>query len=239
MKTIKLLAIFMLLSTSAYTDWVGDMKDKLEKELEPVVGDIGAAISGGLYENASSLGFPGIEAKAEISICGISDDNDLITEDYIPIPWIAVRISLPKNIALFARGFSYAIGDSDENLKLLGGGIKYSVIKEKNVPPTPNVSLILAYNKLSTTDVSVNTISFGCAAGKKLPFISPYIGISYEMTTSEIKTSAKTLNPSKNSLRLGGGLEFKPLPFLFINGGVNYINSNLGLDIGLGLRFSI
>lgn len=239
-KNIFLLGLVFLFSASiTCADWIQDVQNKLEDELEPLVGDMGSVISSGLYSHSSKLGFPGIAAGLKINVTPISDDNKVIPGDYLMAPWITARLGLPKGISVFARGFSYAIADSDSKLTFVGGGAKYPLLKEKTFSPAPEISVLVAYNRLQTSDISINTLSFGCIVGKKLPFLTPFAGISYDMTTSEIKTAVTTLKPSKNGLRFGGGLEIKPLPFLFLNGEVSYAQKNLGGSIGLGIKLSL
>ncbi len=238
MKKMVLLTFCILLATLSvpvHADWISDSKNQIEEALEPLVGDIGAGISGGLFKNACSLKFPGVEIGINANGAIISDDNDLIDGNTLLVPVATARLGLPMNMTLFARGMSYAIGDSDDSILIAGGGIKYDFIKEKTVPFTPSVSAIVAYNFLQVTDFNVNTISLGCVASKKFMIITPYMGISYNMTSSKIDTITGELNPSKNSFRIGAGADIKILPIMFISGSY----TNLGWDVGIGIRLGL
>ncbi|MFW6172326.1 MAG: DUF6588 family protein [Elusimicrobiota bacterium] len=233
------LFVFVLHPMPANADWIDDAKEKAEKELEPLVGDIGAGLAGGLYSTNSSINFPGLEAGVKFSLAGVSDDNNLITEDKIIIPWIHAGAALPFKTSIFLRGFSYNIADSDSKITLLGGGIKYSIIESKLVSPLPGLQAIIAYNMMEVSDLNINTTTIGLTADKKLPFMKPYIGISYDMTKSEIKAGTQTLEPKNNSMRIGGGAEINPFPLVYVNAGVDLIQENTNWEIGTGLRLNI
>ncbi|MFH1414557.1 MAG: DUF6588 family protein [Elusimicrobiota bacterium] len=234
-----LVTILMFLPVLVNADWVTDAQNKAESELEPVVGDIGAGLSGGVIRSAAFLKFPGLDAGLNITGAKVSDDNSLISEGTIPVPLGSVKIALPKGIAVFIRGLNYGVGDSDSKLNMLGFGGKYTVVEEKTVPFIPEISGVVAYNMLnvSTTDmdIGINTITIGCAVSKKLPLISPYLGLSYNISSGSFESSAMTVKPSKNSFRAEAGVDFRPFPFFYVGGGI----SNLGWNIGLGLRFQV
>lgn len=239
MKTFKFLVISVLVvltSTLVYADWITDSTNQLaEDALEPLVGDFGAALGAGIQRSALPIGFPGIEAGVNVNVANISDDNGIISDGTILVPMFGAKLGLPKGIAVFAGGLSYGIGDSDENLSIIGFGARYSAVKEKTVPFIPAVSAVLGYHKVQVTDITITNISLGAVVSKKLPGISPYAGLSYNLTSSEFNTVAGTLKPSKNSFCIGAGVDIKPFPFVFLNAGI----SNLGWNGGVGLRFSL
>ncbi|MBN2407205.1 MAG: hypothetical protein JXJ19_05865 [Elusimicrobia bacterium] len=244
MKTLKVITISILVISAAaalHADWVSETENRLEDELEPLAADIGAAISGGLYREAQSIGFPGIDAGIKLTTAKISDDNpvkDDISGDYLAAPWLSIRAGLPKNIAVFARGFNMALSDSDDAVQLMGLGAKYSLVEEKTMPFIPNVALLAAYNSLEVGIISVNTITAGCVISKKLPMVTPYAGISWEMIRGKFDTLLEEAEPSKDLMRIGAGLDITLFPAVYLNIEADSINSNVGVSIGLGLKFS-
>ena len=231
MTLIIMLAAGGLLNAS----WLDDAKLQAEDKLEPLVADIGAGISGAVIANAIQAKFPSVEAGIRFSVAKISDDNDIVDEDILPVPLASARIGLPLGISLFASGMSYEIADAGEKLQIFGVGATYTVLKGKDMTPIPDVNAVLAVNMLSVTDIKVNVTTIGCVASRKLPIITPYVGITYDMTSGSIDTIAGKVEPSKNLFRIAAGVDMKPFPFMFLNAGI----SNLGYELGTGLRISL
>ena len=211
------IAFFVLSSGLSQAGWVDKAKDKTKDALSPVVADIGAALAGGLDERGVSMGFPGGEISFRLTASGISNDNEVINLDYLPVPWISGAVGLPKGINLFVRGMNLEIKGAGESLTLLGGGATYNLIKDRLINPLPALSLIAAYNSLTASGFKINTTSLGLVASKKILILRPRAGIFYDMTRSEIKAGGVTLKPDANAFRLSAGLEVSPFPFIFLS----------------------
>jgi len=242
MKNLFIIVISMvfLLGSAVQAGWIEDIKQEAEKELEPFIKDMGAALSGGVYERGDSPGFPGLETSVKVSAAGVSDDNKILTgTEYIVMPYIAAEAGLPLGIGIFARGFSYKVADAEENITFLGGGVRYSVFEDRTVSPLPGVSAAVAYNKLSATGVGISALSIGASVSKKLLFVKPYAGLSYVIAKGSIDTEISTLKPEKNFFRMEAGLEIKPFPAVFLKGGINSAESAVGWDAALGIRLGL
>ncbi|MDA3793302.1 MAG: hypothetical protein PF545_06595 [Elusimicrobia bacterium] len=238
MKKLILTALSVLLFAGPLSaGWLDDMKLEAEKKLEPVIRDIGAVIGGGQLGPSGTLGFPGAQAGIKAVAASISDDNNLISQNYLILPAKSAGIGLPGNISVTCRGMQYKLENTDEPVTWLGISGRYSVIKDKMLSPLPGITAVAGYNRLSVPDIKVHNISLGAVIGKKLPLISPYFGISYDLNKGLIETSAADLEPAYNFMRLAAGVTLKPIPFTYIDLGASMANGNLGYSGGAGIRF--
>lgn len=240
MKTLVFISVLFLIPASvAYPGWIDTARQAAEKELEPVISDIGAAISGGLYQNAETLGFPGVSLNLGVAGAHVSDDNKIINEDFLPVPFLTASAGLPFGADLFIRGFSYDVADAGTSISILGGGLKYGILEDRMISPVPGVSAIFSYHRFDTSGFTVNTTSLGVLASKNLPLITPYAGISYDITRSKIDAQLGNLRPSAENFRIGGGVEFSPLPVLLVNASASLTDGNLGWYAGAGARLTL
>ncbi len=225
--------------------WLENMKTKAEKKIEPVIGDIGAVIGGGQLGPGAPLGFPGAEAGIKIVATTISsDDNILIDTDlidtdqeYFMIPAVNAGVGLPGGIAIVARGIKYNLENTDEAITWLGVSGRYTILKDSMLSPLPGITAVAGYNRLSVTDIKVHNISLGGVISKKLPLLSPYIGLSYDLNKGLIETAAANLEPSTNFMRIAGGVTINPIPFTYVDMGAIMSDGNLGYTGGAGIRF--
>ncbi|GEM_PF-1627444 len=242
MKIFIILTAALLIPAIGHSGWIEEViRTEAEDKLEPVVSDVGTAISGGMYQKAGTLGFPGIQVSVGGSGIPVSSDNEFIDQDFVAIPWVTAKTGLPMGFDVFARGFQYKIAGADTSIGILGAGVKYSIHEESVLNPFPGVSALIAHNRLSVSDFNVNTTSLGLLAGKDLVIITPYAGVFYDIIRSEIDTDTPvgTLKPSKNLMRFGGGVEFSPLPFLVLNASFNIIEGDIAYEADAGVRFTL
>ncbi len=248
MKKIFLICLGISLMTgTASADWMEDLKeralDEAEKELEPVVGDIGNVI--GADNLSVGLGFPGAEAGIKVAVNKISDSELIDTgSDYLIFPMAKAGAGLPAGISIHARGIGYELPETGHGFMMFGASVRSTVIKDRLVSPIPGLTGILSYNRFHVSDIiTVNNLSAGALAQKSLPFITPYAGLSYEMNKGVVQITPpgtsieEEVEPKNNFVRLMAGVSLKPIPLTYIDLGATLSDGNLNYTAGAGLRF--
>ena len=237
-KTFFIAGSFLILSAfSLHADWLDQAKGATETLLEPLTRDIGAVLGGGLYGNTGPRGFPGVDVGLRAAVAKVSEDNTIVAESNIGGLWALGEVGLPGGIDIFARGFSVKPADAEQNLTLMGIGVRYNFLKDMVISPIPGLCGIAAVNKISVTDVEFTTLTVGVVASKKILFIAPYAGLALDQTTGKIKNQILgTLEPQTTESRIVAGLQIRPLPLLYLHGGISITGGNTGIEIGAGLR---
>ncbi|MGM0441203.1 MAG: hypothetical protein ACQEQC_02150 [Elusimicrobiota bacterium] len=239
----------IMLTGTASAGWMEDLKNRAkeeaEKELEPVVGDIGSVI--GADNLGVSLGFPGAEGGANVAINEISDTQLIDTgSDYLVFPMAKAGAAIPLTggISLHARGMGYQLPETDHTFMMIGATARTAILKDRMISPIPGVSGVLSYNRFQVNDIiAVNNLSAGAVVQKGLPFITPYAGLSYDMNKGVVQITPPDTNeelevePSNNFIRIMGGVSLKPIPFTYIDLTASLINENLSYTAGAGVRF--
>jgi len=231
----------------SYADWVDEAKAKLateaEQALEPLTGDLGSCLGGGLYGPVKNGGLTGFDVGLRTSFAGISGDTKknittLKDKSYIPAGWLYISKGLPFiGIDVFARVASIKIGSSDESIDLFGAGLEYTVIEDKLIKPVPGVSVLAAVNTLSVTGVAAKTVSVAATVSKKLPFITPFATFAVDKTEMDIDLDdLGNVKPEKTTNRILIGLELRLIPFTYINIAASKAGSETGFQLGLGIK---
>jgi len=237
-KKLMVFAGMLFFVSVSYADWINDAKNESEKLLEPLAGDIGAVLGGGIYGPTKSCGLLGFDLGVRVATTEISDDNPVMTSgDSMGTYWIYASKGIPVlNVDVFARTMQIKMESSDDSIALLGFGVEYNLIKDKLISALPGVSLIAAINTLSVTSIDARTTTIGATVSKKLPFISPYVSVGRDTTEMSIDTGIVTWKPEKSKTRLVAGIELRPLPFVYANLGVSKAGSETGVQLGVGIK---
>ncbi len=242
---LAVLTVMIVMAGVARADWISDVKAKALTEpntyLEPLAGDLGAALGGGMYEPVKNGGLFGFDVGIRTSFAGISDKTktnitSLKDSSYIPAAWLYASKGLPFGIDVFARYASLKIESSAESIDLLGVGVQYTLIKDKLIKPIPGVSLLAAVNKLSAPGLDAQTISLAATASKKLPFITPFVTLAMDKTAMEVATVLGTVNPEKTQSRILAGIELRLIPFTYFNIAASKSGSETGFQLGIGIK---
>lgn len=247
-KKLMFFAGLLFFVSVSHADWMADAKARAvnvaEQQLEPLAGDLGSCLGGGLYGPVKNGGLLGFDIGIRTSFAGISDEtktniNGLKDKSYIPAGWLYVSKGLPFiGIDVFARLASVKIGSSDESIDLFGVGIEYTIIADKLIKPVPGVSVLAAVNTLSVTGVSARTVSVAATVSKKLPFITPFATFAIDKTEMIINLdSLDSVKPKKTNNRILIGLELRLIPFTYINIAASKVGSETGFQLGLGIKY--
>ncbi|MGM0568979.1 MAG: DUF6588 family protein [Elusimicrobiota bacterium] len=242
-KTLLSCAFVILTASAARADFLREaLQQEVKNVLTPVVRDIGLGISSGMNTKAGSLSFPGFEASAKSGFISVSSDNELIDSDYTAAPVLSAEAGLPGNVDVFMRGMALSLGG--ETISILGGGVRYTLIDDSPLLPLPSVSATAGMNRLGTGDnISITATTIGASVSKKLLFITPYAGISYEMLNGEFDTTeAGTLKTEEELVRFNLGTELNPFPAVFVSAGIDMTSesdSGMSFYSALGARISL
>jgi len=240
-KILIVMTAMMLMTGIAKADWISEAKTKTEALLEPLAGDLGAALGGGMYEPVKNGGLFGFDVGIRTSFAGISNKTkanitQLNDSNYIPAAWLYASKGLPLGIDVFARYASLKIESSAESIDLLGVGVQYTVISDKLIKPIPGVSLLAAVNNLSAPGLDAQTISAAATVSKKLPFITPFATLAMDKTTMEVVTGLGTVKPEKTQNRILAGIELRLIPFTYFNIAASKSGSDTGFQLGIGIK---
>ncbi|MCD6311279.1 MAG: hypothetical protein J7M11_02355, partial [Elusimicrobia bacterium] len=221
----------------AKADWIGDAKGQAKAALEPLAGDLGAALGGGMYEPVKNGGLLGFDVGIRTSFAGLSNETktnitSLKDSSYIPAAWLYASKGLPFGIDVFARYASLKIEDSDKSIDLTGVGVQYTLIKDRLIKPIPGVSLLAAVNKLDAPGLDAQTISAAATVSKKLPFITPFVTLAMDKTEMEVLT----VKPEKTQNRILAGIELRLIPFTYFNIAASKSGSETGFQLGIGIK---
>jgi len=238
----KILIIVFLFSSFSYADWISEARKKSEIELKPLVRDVGASLGGGMYGPVRGGGLFAFNVGIQSSFSKVSEETKALNifssdTEYISSPWLYLSKGIPGGFNLFLRIMNLKIEDSDEKLSLFGVGVEYKIIKDAIISPVPGLSVLIARNALDSSFLKVKTTTFAVKASKKLPFITPFIAIARDKTEMEVESLVGTLNPDSSYTRFVLGIEFRLIPFTYINLAFSNVNSNTGFQLGLGVKY--
>ena len=246
-KSFFVLLTFVFLAGFAKADWISDAKSQAqataESQLKPLVGDVGAALGGGMYGPVKNGGLLGFDVGIRGSFAGISNGTkenipSLKDESYIPAAWLYVSKGLFFGIDVFGRYASVKMNSSDDSIDLVGAGLEYTVIEDGLLKPVPGVSVLAAANTLSAKGVSVRTISLAATVSKKLPFVTPFATLAMDTTEMDVDLEAGiTAKPKASGSRISAGIELRLIPFTYFNiAASKTAGSEMGFQLGIGIK---
>lgn len=164
-----------------------------QSEFDDLSRQVGLAISYTPLAPAAPLGLLGFDIGVEATAVRIDAKEDFWKKanrnnkppSYLVFPKIHAQKGLPLG---FDVGLSYAKA-SGTNIGLVGGEIKWAVLKGSLV--TPAVAIRGDYTKLvGVNDVSMNVYGADISASKGFAFITPYVGIGQVWISSEEKSNS-------------------------------------------------
>ena len=102
-----------------------------------------------------------------------------------------------------------------------------------------NLSASAFYDRYKTDYYDGNHYSASASASVNLLFLTPYVGIGYDYSEMETKNMG-VLSGQKaddGSVRYTAGVNFHPLPLVYVYGAYTYTKYNQGFQAGLGVNF--
>ncbi len=184
---------------------------------------------GGVDVRATFVGTPVPEEFKDI-IPTVQDP--LEGADFIPFAFLHGNIGLPANLEAYARFFTLNIkGDPGGNVTLLGGGLKYGLLRGNL--STPDLTIMAGYQTILIPEDfdfgTISTLSLKAYLSKKFTFITLYGGGGIDRTSLKLKLDKIGLPPDLlkekydvNYPQGTVGFTLSPLPLLNINADANF-----------------
>ncbi len=223
-----LLAVFFSLSlcVPALAGMNSDFKDHFNTSgFAAYNQDISTMIGMADFHTGKGTSFPGFDVGATVSAVKTSDDS-FSKEDYQYIPFITAETQIPiLGIGMAARGTSY------NDFESIGGGLKWN----------GNIALIhlsaaAFYDRYKTDYYQGNHYSASASASVNVLFFTPYVGIGYDYSDMETKNMVHH-STDDDAVRYTAGVNFHPLPLLYVYGAYTYTKNNQGFQGGVGIHF--
>lgn len=234
----------VLLAFVGASAWAGfsDFKNVADSAaLEPFARDIGGMLGAASTHSGRSLGFPGFDVGVRMGGMLSLDKDDTILKaadlKQFGMPWIQAEIGLPFKLDGFIRGFSY------NGLSMVGGGLRYGLLRVVDLPLTPQLAVSAMANTLSFSQFSATHFGANLTVSVKAVIVEPYLGVGFDRTKVEIKTPPTSglatdgETATGTAPRVTVGLNLKPFPLIYIHAGYSLVKSASGFEGGLGIRF--
>ncbi|MGE5809635.1 MAG: hypothetical protein ACM32I_10945 [Nitrospirota bacterium] len=193
-----------------------------QSEFRDLSTELGLAVSYVPLAPAEPLGglLPGLDAGIELTTAKISKDakfwSDVVQGSlpaYLPFYKVHIQAGFPG--VPLDLGFVYSqVPNTD--IKLLGGEIKYAILKGGVFRPA--VSVRGAYTRLSGVDViDISTRSLDLSISKRILMVTPYAGVGLIWISSTPEPAVAGLTLSKENItetKSFIGFKFSFLPVL-------------------------
>lgn len=236
----KLAMILILVLAFCVTAHASDIeipdKDFFQSEFEDMCKELGFAINYMPLTPAAPLGVLGFNIGIEGTFLDIDQDSlywqKVTTDsppDYFPIPKLHIQKGLPFKIDLGAI-YSQISGT---NVSLIGGEIKWSLLKGS--PVTPAFSVRGSYTKLNGVDtLDLETMGLDASVSKGFAIFTPYAGVGQLWISGEEKVPGIDLSKANEQLtKVYAGVKFDPFPLVSLTAEVDYAEI-----MAYSLRFS-
>lgn len=230
MKKLFIAALFMLCSAlPVMADMNDDFKNHFSGHgLAAYNRDVSSMIGMADFHTGKGVTFPGFDVGATISTVKTSSDS-FSKEDYFYAPFITAETQLPiLGLGVAARGTSY------DGFKSLGGGLKWN-----GSVALVNLSAAVFYDRYKTDYYDGDHYSASASASVNILCLTPYVGIGYDYSTLKVKDFAPFSGQKSDdgAVRYTAGVNFHPLPLVYLYGAYTYSKYNHGFQGGVGLNF--
>lgn len=230
MKKLTLAVLFALSFTlPASASMNSDFKDHFRGQaLADYNRDVSTMIGLADFHTGRGTTFPGFDVGASVSAVKTSSDN-FSDEDYLYVPFITAETQLPVfGLGVAARGTSY------DGFKSVGGGLKWHASLA-----LINLSASAFYDRYGTDYYDGNHYSVSASASLNVLFLTPYVGVGYDYSELKVKDmgSFSGEKADNGTVRYTAGVNFHPLPLVYVYGAYTYTKYNHGFQGGVGLNF--
>lgn len=190
--------------------------------------DISTLIGQADFHTGKGISFPGFDVGASVSAVKTSDDS-FSKEDYQYTPFITAETQIPiLGMGVAVRGTSY------DDFQSFGGGLKWH-----GSLALINLSASAFYDRYKTDYYDGNHYSASAAASVNVLFLTPYVGIGYDYSEMETRNMGLLSGQKTDDgvVRYTAGVNFHPLPLIYVYGAYTYTKYNQGFQGGLGINF--
>lgn len=247
---IAVMLVMILAATGAHAqnyNWLSEnpnavTQDNLDKQIEVLL-QLFSSLSGSGFVNTAALHkVGGIDVRASFVGTPVPEDfRDIIptvpnpldsSVSFVPFAFLHGNFGLPANFEAYGRFFTLPTGgEPGGNVTLLGGGLKYGILRGNLA--APDLTVMAGYQTIIVPEAfdfgSISTLSIKAYISKKFAFFTLYGGGGYDRTTLSLKLEKIPLPPGlfKETYKLNYpqgtvGVTLSPLPLLNINADVNF-----------------
>ena len=100
-----------------------------------------------------------------------------------------------------------------------------------------NLSASAFYDRYKTDYYDGNHYSASASASVNVLFLTPYVGIGYDYSEMETKNYLAGYKTDDGVVRYTAGVNFHPLPLVYVYGAYTYTKYNHGFQGGVGINF--
>ena len=188
--------------------------------------DISTLIGQADFHTGKGVSFPGFDVGASVSTVKTSDGS-FSEDDYQYLPFITAETQIPiLGMGVALRGTSY------DDFQSIGGGLKWH-----GSLALINLSASAFYDRYKTDYYDGNHYSASASASVNVLFLTPYVGIGYDYSEMETKNYLAGHKTDDGVVRYTAGVNFHPLPLVYVYGAYTYTKYNHGFQGGVGINF--
>lgn len=216
-------------------------QSNLDEQVEVLLQLYSSLAGSGFINTASLHKVGGIDVRATFVGTPVPEEfKDIIptvpnpldsSVSFVPFAFLHGNIGLPANFEIYGRFFTLPTGgDPGGNVTLLGGGLKYGLLRGNLA--APDITIMAGYQTILVPDDfdfgTISTLSVKAYLSKKFTFITLYGGGGFDRTTLKLKLEKIPLPPDLfkekydvNYPQGTVGFMLSPLPLLNINADLN------------------
>lgn len=231
----------LLAVSPVFADQYGAFQEyATQSSVKPFAKDLGGLLGSATYHQGRSLGFSGYDAGGRVGAQFSPEGGNTILRNKgvrtFMLPWIQAEVGMPFRLDGFVRGMSY------QGLTIVGGGLRYGLLKISDKPWSPQLLVSGVAHAVVHTYFSASHTGGSLVFSIGTPHFTPYVGGGFDRTVLVVRSSLAdpTLNGDQIvalESRFSGGLQFRPWTFIYINAAYVYMHRHPGLEGGLGIRF--
>ena len=180
------------------------------------------------FHSGKSVLFPGFDVGATLAAVKTSSGN-FSKKDYFYAPFVVAETQFPfLDLGLALRGTTY------DDFEALGIGLKWNFSWG-----IVDFSTSSFYDYYKTDYYHGNHYTSSISASVDMLLFTPYIGIGYDYNELKVKNmgSLSGRKTDNDVIRYTAGVNFHPLPLLYVYGAFTYTKDTHGFQGGLGLNF--
>lgn len=202
--------------------------------MDALAKDLGALMGAGSFHHGKALGFPiGFDFGVHVPVVSLKDENVVLKDDGSTAQalWGQAEVGLHGRINMIGRLGTF------EDANMVGAGLRYGFFRPV-LPGFPSASITVLWGEMDHDFFELETISINAVMSMDLPFVHPYLGGGYDMTTLNPKDSVNAASDGEaKGYRVEGGINVSVFPFTYFNLGVGLANGERLYHVGAGAKF--
>jgi hypothetical protein len=235
-----MLFILALPAIAAANQYDGFRDNADSGSLKPFCRDLGGVLGAATFHSGRTLGFSGFDVGGRGGVQFQPDKNDRILRDNgvraFGLPFAQAEIGMPFRLDGFIRGTSY------QGLTVVGGGLRYGLLKSSDKPWAPQLLASVVGHAVVHEDFSANHLGASLVGAMGIPVFTPYVGVGLDRTRLLVRSSL--IDPTVNGTsvqtlesRFPAGMRFRPWTFFYVHMAYVLAHGHSGAEGGMGVRF--